>query len=61
MTPEDVQPGGEELERYKLRPHKTELESLLISCGVDEVLNLSRGKIVGALEKGEIRTSCSTV
>lgn len=36
---------------YKLRPRMTGLELLLISHGVDAVLNPNRGKSVGALEK----------
>jgi hypothetical protein len=60
MTPEDAQQGGEEWVKYKHRQRMAELESLLILYGVDVVLSPSRGKIVGALEKWEIRTSCST-
>lgn len=55
MSPEDGQRGGEGLERYKLRPHMTELELPLISCGVDAVLSPNRGKIVDALENGKLK------
>jgi hypothetical protein len=58
MTPEDAQRGGEEWGRYKLRPRMTRLGSLLISHGVGAVLSPNRGRIVGALEKWEIKTSC---
>lgn len=56
MTLEDAQRGEEGWGRYKPRPHMTELESLLILNGVDGVLSLNRGKIVGALEISEIKT-----
>ena len=60
MTPEGAQQGGVKLAKCKLPQRMTELGSLLISYGVDVVLSPSPGKIVGALEKQKIKTSCST-
>ena len=60
MTQEDAQRGEGGWERYKLRPHMTELESPLILHRVDAVLNPNRGKIVGALENRKLKPHCPT-